>query len=127
MAAESPASVAAEYDPKTDPKRRPANPKDPGWEFGYWEDPADRDKVTCKMCNKRVPGGIRRFKQHLAGGYGDVGVADWSLFVAVGVADWSLFVAVACCLGEEKGWHSSPKKGMYMLLNFVVMASLCYI
>ncbi|CAN6362710.1 unnamed protein product [Urochloa humidicola] len=72
MATESPASVAAEYDPKTDPKRRPANAKDPGWEFGYWEDPSDRDKVTCKLCNKRVPGGIRRFKQHLAGGYGDV-------------------------------------------------------
>ena len=70
--AASPASVAAEYDPKTDPKRRPANSKDPGWEFGYWEDPKDRDKVTCKLCNKKIPGGIKRFKQHLAGGYGDV-------------------------------------------------------
>ena len=68
----SPASVAAEYDPKTDPKRRPANSKEPGWEFGYWEDPKDRDKVTCKLCNKKIPGGIKRFKQHLAGGYGDV-------------------------------------------------------
>jgi len=70
--AASPASVAAEYDPKTDPKRRPANSKDPGWEFGYWENPNDRDKVTCKMCSKKIPGGIKRFKQHLAGGYGDV-------------------------------------------------------
>ena len=70
--AASPASVAAEYDPKTDPKRRPANSKDPGWGFGYWEDPKDRDKVTCKLCNKKIPGGIKRFKQHLAGGYGDV-------------------------------------------------------
>ena len=70
--AASPASVAAEYDPKTDPKRRPANSKDPGWEFGYWENPNDRDKVTCKMCSKKIPGGIKKFKQHLAGGYGDV-------------------------------------------------------
>ena len=66
--AASPASVAAEYDPKTDPKRRPANSKDPGWEFGYWEDPKDRDKVTCKLCNKKIPGGVKKFKQHLAGG-----------------------------------------------------------
>jgi len=69
---ESPASVAAEYDPKTDPKRRPAKSNDPGWEYGYWADPKDRDKVTCKLCDKKVPGGIKRFKQHLAGGFGDV-------------------------------------------------------
>ena len=24
------------------------------------------------MCSKKIPGGIKRFKQHLAGGYGDV-------------------------------------------------------
>ena len=28
--------------------------------------------MTCKMCSKKIPGGIKKFKQHLAGGYGDV-------------------------------------------------------
>ena len=28
--------------------------------------------MTCKLCDKKVPGGIKRFKQHLAGGFGDV-------------------------------------------------------
>ena len=45
-------SVAGEYDPKIDPKRRPANSKDPGKECGYLEDPMEQDKVACKLCNK---------------------------------------------------------------------------
>jgi len=65
---ESPAA----YDPRNDPKRRPLNSKDPRWDYGYWADPKERDKVTCKLCNKRILGGIKRFKKHLAGGYGDV-------------------------------------------------------
>ncbi|XP_039802057.1 uncharacterized protein LOC120666304 isoform X1 [Panicum virgatum] len=51
---ESPASVAAEYDPKTDPKRRPAKSNDPGWEYGYWADPKDRDKLA--TWEKRMDG-----------------------------------------------------------------------
>jgi len=31
-----------------------------------------QDKVTCKLCNKRIAGGIKRFKKHLTGGNGDV-------------------------------------------------------
>ena len=64
--------MAAEYNPKTDPKRRPANSKDtrPGvWLLGR---PKKQDKMTCKVCNKRIAGGIKRSKKHLAGGYGDV-------------------------------------------------------
>jgi len=49
-------SVAGEYDPKIDPKRRPANLKDPGKECGYLEDPMEQDKVACKLCNKRIAG-----------------------------------------------------------------------
>jgi len=64
--------VAGEYDPKIDPKRRPANSKDPGKECGYSEDLMEQDKVTCKLCNKRIAGGIKRFKKHLTGGNGDV-------------------------------------------------------
>ena len=87
--AASPASVAAEYDPKTDPKRRPANSKDPGWEFGYWEDPKDRDKVTCKLCNKKIPGGIKKFKQHLAGGSSCCHLGDTGLVCLVKLVSFS--------------------------------------
>ena len=34
--------------------------------------------MTCKMCGKRIQGGIKRFKQHLAGCYGDVILCPWS-------------------------------------------------
>jgi hypothetical protein len=47
------------------------NSNDPGWDYGYWADPKERDKLTCKLCDKRILGGIKRFK-HLAGGYEDV-------------------------------------------------------
>lgn len=40
--------------------------------YGYWADLKERDKVTCKLCDKRIVGRIQRFKKHLAGGYGDV-------------------------------------------------------
>jgi len=65
-------SVAAKYNPKTDLKQRPANSKDTGpgvWLLGR---PKKQDKMTCKLCNKRIAGGIKRFKKHLAGGYGYV-------------------------------------------------------
>ena len=60
-----------EYDPKTDPARK-AKSNDPGWKYGYWQDPARRDWVTCILCGHEGSGGIKRFKQHLAGGYGDI-------------------------------------------------------
>lgn len=53
-----------------DPKRH-AKSKDPGWKYGFWCYEGKRDMVQCIFCKKVVPAGIRRFKQHLAGGYGD--------------------------------------------------------
>jgi hypothetical protein len=53
-----------------DPKRK-AKSRDPGWQFGWWPDIAKKDSVQCIFCKKITPSGISRFKQHLAGGYGD--------------------------------------------------------
>jgi len=64
-------SEAPDYDPKTDPARK-AKSNDPGWKYAYWQDPARRDWVTCILCGNEASGGIKRFKQHLAGGYGDI-------------------------------------------------------
>ena len=67
----SPPSVNNEnYDPKVD-KARKASSNDPGWKYGYWADLQKRDQVTCTLCDTMVCGGIKRLKQHLAGGYGD--------------------------------------------------------
>ena len=60
-----------DYDPMADPKRR-AKSNDPGWKYGYWTEPGNRDKVTCNLCKTNTTGGIKRLKEHLAGGYGDV-------------------------------------------------------
>lgn len=54
----------------TDPKRK-ARSQDPGWKFGWWPDTTKKDFVQCIFCSKIVPSGIKRFKQHLAGGFGD--------------------------------------------------------
>ncbi|XP_042034508.1 uncharacterized protein LOC121780917 [Salvia splendens] len=54
-----------------DPKRH-AKSKDPGWKYGFWPYEGKRDMVQCIFCRKVVPAGIKRFKQHIAGGYGDV-------------------------------------------------------
>jgi hypothetical protein len=54
----------------SDPKRK-ARSQDPGWKFGWWPDPAKEDFVQCILCMKAVPAGIKRFKQHLSGGFGD--------------------------------------------------------
>ena len=71
MASISPPSVNNEnYDPKVD-KARKANSNDPGWKYGYWANLQKPDKVTCTLCDTEVSGGIKRLKQHLAGGYGD--------------------------------------------------------
>jgi hypothetical protein len=64
-------SEAPVYDPKTDPARK-AKSNDPGWKYAYWKDPARRDWVTCMLCGNEASGGIKRFKEHLAGGYGDI-------------------------------------------------------
>ncbi|KAK3142650.1 hypothetical protein QOZ80_4BG0349490 [Eleusine coracana subsp. coracana] len=53
-----------------DPKRK-AKSQDPGWKYGWWPDPTKKDTIWCIFCKKLVPSGIKRFKQHLAGGYGD--------------------------------------------------------
>ena len=68
----SPPSVNNEnYDPKTDQARK-ARSNDPGWKYGYWANLENRDQVTCTLCDIVVCRGIKRLKQHLAGGYGDL-------------------------------------------------------
>ncbi|CAH9070724.1 unnamed protein product [Cuscuta epithymum] len=59
------------YDPANDPARR-AKSNDPGWNHGFWPDLNNKDIVQCRHCNKQMSSGIKRLKQHLAGGYGDV-------------------------------------------------------
>jgi hypothetical protein len=51
--------------------KRKARSSDPGWKYGWWPDPAKKEFVQCIFCRKVVPSGIKRFKQHLSGGYGD--------------------------------------------------------
>lgn len=67
--AESPAA----YGPRNDPKQRLLDSKDPQWDY-LWllGRPKERNKVTCKLCNKRILGEPKSFKKHLAGGYGNV-------------------------------------------------------
>ena len=62
------------YDPKKDPKRR-AKSKDPGWKYSYWPT-EDKNTVECLLCGKVMSSGIKRAKQHLLGGYGDVLVCE---------------------------------------------------
>jgi hypothetical protein len=54
----------------TDSKRK-AKSQDPGWKFGWWPNPTKKDFIRCIFCLKVVPSGIKRFKQHLAGGFSD--------------------------------------------------------
>jgi len=51
-----------------DPKRK-ARSSDPGWKYGFWPDVLKKEMVQCIFCKKVVPAGIKRFKQHLAGGF----------------------------------------------------------
>ena len=67
----SPPSAASEYDPKNDPTRKPQKTKDPGWKYAYWPNLSNKDEVACTLCGGSVRGGIKRLKQHLAGGFGD--------------------------------------------------------
>jgi hypothetical protein len=59
-----PSELAADV---VDPKRK-ARSQDPGWKYGWWPDPTKKEFVQCIFCMKVVPIGIKRFKQHLAGG-----------------------------------------------------------
>ncbi|KAF6172349.1 hypothetical protein GIB67_024971, partial [Kingdonia uniflora] len=38
--------------------------KDEGWEYGEARDPANRNVVWCKLCNKKCMVGISRLKEH---------------------------------------------------------------
>src|SRR6266508_3637452 len=60
-----------EYDPSKDLKRK-AKSNDPGWKYGFWPDMANKDLVECMLCGKQMHSGIKRLKQHLAAGFGDV-------------------------------------------------------
>jgi hypothetical protein len=55
----------AEYDPRTDPKRK-AKSSDPGWKYGFWPQIGNRDLVECSLCGVRVNSGIKRLKEHIA-------------------------------------------------------------
>ncbi|VFQ67908.1 unnamed protein product, partial [Cuscuta campestris] len=61
-----------EYDdPSKNPKNK-ASSNDPGWEYGFWPNRSNKDVIQCILCDRPISGAIKRFKQHLGGGYGDV-------------------------------------------------------
>ena len=51
--------------------KRKAKSQDPGWKYSWWPDLTKKDFVQCIFCWKVIPSDIKRFKQHLAGGFGD--------------------------------------------------------
>ncbi|XP_062212037.1 uncharacterized protein LOC133913009 isoform X2 [Phragmites australis] len=64
--------AASNYDPKTDPKRKPGRSNDPGWKYAFWPTIGNRDLLQCCLCDRTVTRGITRLKEHLVGGYGDI-------------------------------------------------------
>jgi hypothetical protein len=54
-------------------KSRRAKSDDPGWKYAWWPDLTDKNKIQCMLCGKITKGGIKRQKEHLIGGYSDVG------------------------------------------------------
>jgi hypothetical protein len=72
----SPPSIVSAYDPKTDPTRKLQRSKDPGWKYAYWSNLSNKDEVACTLCGGSVRGGIKRSKQHLAGGFGDAKICE---------------------------------------------------
>ena len=52
-------------------KKMKAKSSDPRWKYGFWPDIGKKEFIQCIFCKKVVPSGIKRFKQHLAGGYSD--------------------------------------------------------
>jgi hypothetical protein len=72
----SPPSVNNEnYDPKTNQARK-ARSNDPTGSMVIGQILKTRDQVTCTLCDITVCGGIKRLKQHLAGGYGDAKICS---------------------------------------------------
>ena len=41
------------------------NGGDPAWEWGYIQVPAEKGITWCKLCDKRMSGGVTRLKHHL--------------------------------------------------------------
>ena len=64
----SSSSIISNYDPRTDLARK-GKSADPGWKYGYWPNLQNKDVVACTLCDVSLTGGIKRLKQHLAGGY----------------------------------------------------------
>ena len=46
----SPPSIGSQYDPKTDPARKPKRSTDPGWKYAYWPELSNKDKIACLLC-----------------------------------------------------------------------------
>jgi len=88
--------------------KRKAKSQDPGWKYGWWPDASKKDFVQCIFCKKIVPSGIKRFKQHLAGGYGDaVGCPSAPEVVKKEMADYlkknsRTILALNPTLGEDE-------------------------
>jgi hypothetical protein len=55
------------YDPLKDQSRRPKS-NDPGWKYAYYVEAGKQELIQCALCPKQIKGGIKRVKQHLAGG-----------------------------------------------------------
>ncbi|XP_043693373.1 uncharacterized protein LOC122643867 [Telopea speciosissima] len=69
--AENISTAGSGIDPSKDPKRK-AKSNDPGWKYGFWPNLEDKNCVKCILCGVDTKGVIKRLKQHLIGGYGDV-------------------------------------------------------
>ena len=102
-----------------DPKRK-ARSKDPAWKYGWWPDTSKKDFLQCIFCEKRVPAGVSRFKQHLAGGYGDAhGCEECPEIVKREMHDYlkknsrTVFVSVpeVDANEEEEGAAAEPQAG----------------
>lgn len=48
------AAVEVVVDSKTDPRQRPTNSNDPGWNYAYSTTIGNRDAVTCKLCGRSL-------------------------------------------------------------------------
>ena len=46
--------------------------KDPGWKYAYWPKEHDKNMIMCELCGLVTNGGIKRQKEHLIGGFGDM-------------------------------------------------------
>jgi hypothetical protein len=52
-------------------QKRRAKSNDPGWNYSYWTEIGNQDKVTCNLCKTVTTEVIKRLKEHLAGGFAD--------------------------------------------------------